>query len=547
MSRILGRNLVLALVGLVAVPSVILSAPPAKSSNDAAHLEVYTKPDGASYFALSLMPQTPLPASPTSDVVILFDTSASQMGAYREKGLQALSGLLKTLGDNDRVQLMAVDLNAVPLTKSFVAPRSAEMTAAVEKLRIRVPLGSTDMEAALKAVADSYQSAPVAPRAAVFIGDGRSNANMMGVDVVGLIDRLVKDRIAIHSFAIGPAQNSAVLAALANQTGGVVVLDGEKIAGPEAGAQLTHAIHEPIVWPTERLLPASLTEVYPAHMPPLRLDRDTILVGKGTTDGDSSVEIKGEAAGKPIDMKWTVKAAKSDDGNAYLVQLVDFAKADGGYSLPTIGSEGLAEARRLLNLGASTLAQLGRQAAAAGNVEQAKQFVNEAIRRDPNDPTALVLKSSLDDGAAGGGKVQLTAAESPVSNNGAPPTPGDASPRDGDLLNSIEETQRLISQKVMTETTVELNRLRDRMTNDPAGVIDQAKLLLDRVMRVSELGSEQRTICAAASPLCWNKLHSVGWKRKLRMWSASKIGRQRSSASDCSAISIGKKANCRDS
>jgi hypothetical protein len=145
-----------------------------------------------------------------------------------------------------------------------------------------------------------------------------------------------------------------------------------------------------------------------------------------------------------------------------------------------------------LNLGAHTLAQLSRQAAAEGNLEEAKQFVNEAMRRDPNDPMALVLKTSLEDSASTGNTVQLVASESPTPNKSTTPAAGDLTVKEGDLLNSIEATQRLVSQKVMTETMVELNRLRDRMTNDPASSIDQLKLLLDRVMRVSELGSEQR-------------------------------------------------------
>jgi len=44
------------------------------------------------------------------------------------------------------VQLVAVDLNAIAMTKGPVAPTGAEMTEAVKKLQDRVPLGSTDME-----------------------------------------------------------------------------------------------------------------------------------------------------------------------------------------------------------------------------------------------------------------------------------------------------------------------------------------------------------------------------------------------------------------
>ncbi len=480
-------------LGICSVGSIAAHSAEKATSADGqpAHLEAYSQQNGTSYFAVSLKPQAELPHRKACDIVILFDTAASETGAYREKGLQVLDGLLKTLGDTDRVQLFAVDLNAIALTSSFVGPRSPDIAAAVEKLRMRVPLGSTDLEAALKSLADAYQSDRSGPRAAVFIGDGRSNANIIGADIPGIIDRLVKSRIALHSFVVGPAPNSAVLAALANQTGGIVTLDGGAVAGPDVGAQLTHAIHEPIIWPGERQLPAEMTEVYPARTPPLRIDRDTILIGSGKVVGDAAIEIRGQSAGKPVDLNWKVKTAPSDDANAYLVQLVDFAKTDGGYSLPTVGSEGLAEARRLLNGGAHTLAELGKEAAAAGNVQQARQFVNEAVQRDPNDPTALVLKSSLDSVAVSGATQQV-AGQTMSRSTDAPRGTSDEGPRAGDLLNSVEQSQRLISQKVMTETTVELNHLRDRMVSDPAGALAQAKQLLDRVLRVSELSSEQR-------------------------------------------------------
>ena len=44
---------------------------------------------------------------------------------------------------------MAVDLNAIPLTKTFVAPSSKEMADALAAFDARVPLGATDMEKAV--------------------------------------------------------------------------------------------------------------------------------------------------------------------------------------------------------------------------------------------------------------------------------------------------------------------------------------------------------------------------------------------------------------
>jgi von Willebrand factor type A domain len=482
MSRTAGRFLVAAMGVLAIVSQLCLAAAPDKPAADSAHFEAYAKSDGASYFALSLMPQTALPPAENCDLVVLVDTSASQVGAYREKSLETLRGMLATLGDKDRVKLMAVDVNAVPMTSDFVAPNSPEMKAALQKLQNRVPLGATDLEAALNAAIKSIPAESTTQHAAIYFGAGRSNANMNGIDVAGLIDQLVKNRISIHSFAVGPTQNSAVLASLANQTGGVLVFDGDKITGAEAGSQLSHAAHGPIIWPSDRKLPASLAEAFPTRTPPLRSDRDTILIGKGSATDDFAVQIDGESAGKPVNLEWNVTATKPNDDNAFLAQLTSMAETDGGLGLPTLGSEGLWEVRRVLNMQAHSLAKLGQQAAATGDMQKAKQFVNAAMERDPNDSNALVLKRSLD-------QTQFQPGTPP------PPAPGDVEPprsQPGDLLNSVEQRQQVIQQQVMTEATVDMNRARDKMTSDPGAVIDDLKRLMDRVLRVTELTSEQR-------------------------------------------------------
>src|SRR5262249_5798279 len=160
--------------------------------------------------------------------------SASQAGAYRQKALESLRSLLATLADEDRVQLMAVDLDAVALTNGFVAPRGAEIDKALAKLNARVPLGATDIAQTLKPTLEAFGSR-TSPRAAVYIGDGMSNGNFaLFQELDKLLPALVKARVPVSSFAIGPQTDSQLLAVLANHTGGVYALDGDKFTGKQA-------------------------------------------------------------------------------------------------------------------------------------------------------------------------------------------------------------------------------------------------------------------------------------------------------------------------
>ena len=70
-----------------------------------------------------------------------------------------------------------------------------------------------------------------------------------------------------------------LLAALANQTGGQVYVDSENVTGQQAGSALLEALASPVVWPTTEQLDDAIQESYPRRLPPLRQDRDSIVIG----------------------------------------------------------------------------------------------------------------------------------------------------------------------------------------------------------------------------------------------------------------------------
>ena len=123
---------------------------------EAGALDLFKAPDGTNYFSLAVKaPAAEAPAA-AREIVVLFNTSATQVGEDRTKAFGALKSFLTSLPAGDRVRLIAVDLNAIPLTKGFVAPDSKEMNEAVTAIDARVPLGSTDMSKAVSAALESY-------------------------------------------------------------------------------------------------------------------------------------------------------------------------------------------------------------------------------------------------------------------------------------------------------------------------------------------------------------------------------------------------------
>ncbi len=451
-------------------------------------LATYDKAAGESYYALSITPQVrPKPAR-VQDVVVLVDTSASQRGLFRSDSLLAVETLLNRLDSGDRVKLLAVDLEAVPMSAAFVGPASKEMKAALTKLKQRAPLGSTDMLVALRAAVASFADASEHPRSVVYVGDGLSRANLFGdPEIKTLVGQLVERRVSVSSYVIGAERNIAFLAVLANQTGGMIYIDSDsESSAQEAGTELAHAVQLPVLWPQQVKFPAAIVEHYPIAFPPLRTDRDTIVIGKLESHAPQQLTMTAEVNGKSIELAWDLVAERSNQDFAFLPKLVDQARDNGGLTLPTVGSAGLREVARLIIADSQDLSVFGPSPATAALAEAttAKETTAEATfhfvayQEDPAVPPAV-----------------------PPT---APPT-ADAAPSSDDagLLSELDPTSELLEQvhgerqiragKIQAEVEQGMAQARKTMGVNAAEAIQALKTVLDNVVRSPDLDAELRS------------------------------------------------------
>ncbi len=460
----------------------------AESNSEAARLDRFSHPDGASYFALSLSPSVE-PATGPRNLVVLFDTSASQAGDFRADAMRALRAMLAGLSPDDRVQLMSVDLHAIPMTETFVAPRGSQIDRAIKKLSDRTPLGATDMKRALSAAADCYKSTSKNPRAVVYIGDGMSTANLLGTDTFReLAGRMVENRIPVSSYAVGPRLDEQLLGALAAHTGGVVVEDSEN-----PGSDLAEAVRAGVAWPQgEPTWPTGLT-VYPRPTPPLRSDRDTVLIGTYSGDGPLEIQISVAGAAGPATLAWSVQPGQPSEDNNYLVQLVDRAKVDGGISLPLINSASLELARAEINAGVDNVSLLARQALASGNLDDAERLASDALRQDPGNPEALAVRGAVAkqrQGIAPAAGADIAAAEPvPAAENGDLDLIGEDA---GAFAEALGQQRRVFGAILRTEVQTTVNQARSQMGTNPDVAIQNLKLMQERVRQAPDLKPEVR-------------------------------------------------------
>jgi hypothetical protein len=495
---------------LVALLAAALAAPVSAIAQVAgpASLDVFARTGDEVYFALSLSLKGDPAEIAGHDVLVMFDTSASQSGSFRDTGLAALDALLAGLDANDRVQLLAVDLHAVPLHDAFVAPNSPELAAARQRLTARIPLGSTDMNKALATAARTFEDSG-RPHAVVYIGDGKSTAGQLGSqDFERLVLQLAKQHTPVTSYAIGPEVDAKLLAALATQTGGNLAVMGDMAwiddaagvtrqrattenqrAGSVIGKFLAASAQAPVVWPTETTWPQAFHEVYPRQIPPLRYDRETIVIGSGELSGPLDVQMHVVSDAGAAELSWKASLELPNPDQAYLARLVELARRNGGMSLPLLGSKGLAETRRMVEQGAEQLTQMARQAHATGNAGDGRMLAAEALRQDPNNAMARAVSTQGLRGATvvPTGQVDLRLVKQPAA--GGEGGLLDSVP-EGAFLDSVEQQNRIITQIIQAEVEAELESARDRMATNPEGVINDLKLKLAHIRRVAELDAD---------------------------------------------------------
>ncbi|MCR4415824.1 MAG: hypothetical protein NUV77_25700, partial [Thermoguttaceae bacterium] len=423
-------------------------------------------------------------------------TSAAQFGEYREKSLGALKGLLQSLGPNDRVHLLAADLNTVALTKGPVAPNSPDMAAALDKLQQREPAGSTDLEKALTTALGAFADEAGVGKAIVYLGDGTSRANLLGPQKQDqLTSALVAKRVPVIAYAVGANIDQQVLGYLAAATGGVVC-DAEKTAGEAAGKALASAARTPVYWPKSATWPAAFTEVLPKRLPPLRPDRDAVLIGTYKGQGPFDVKLTVEGPSGEQSLAWKIAAAEVRDENSYLPRIVSAARPTGGVGLPLSDWESLRNAALEVSASAAELTRLASQALGTNDFVNAARLAQAALGQDPMNDEARAIAAAA---AAKRPIAHPTAGAAPAS-PAAPAAPtddlnlaGPAVPPEGALVQAVERERAVIRQAITADVEHAIAQARSAVMADPDAAIQSLKLLQDRVRTVPDLGPDVRS------------------------------------------------------
>ncbi|MEO1992322.1 MAG: hypothetical protein ABGW78_10355, partial [Pirellulales bacterium] len=347
------------------------------------------------------------PAAPKAcDILILFDTSASQAGLFRSDAERILSGILNNSRPQDRFHVVAADVSCSPLGNNFVTANETMLQSTLLAIEERTPLGTTDLPGIIAEASGLFDDSP-RPRSIIYVGDGPGVTGIEAHILYEVTELLRTRRITFSAVGVGPRVNWQALAALANATGGMLLVPDSSDAMKQAGHDIGHLAIQSVWWPENTVFsnvkePISLLTL-PTRMPPLRADRDSIVLVEDALEGATidltlvpsetlpADEHNGLSPIQPT--RVAVPRSVPLPENTYLEELVRNAASTGGVFLPLLGKEGLDIAKSVIRGEASSLADLSKQAESAGAHGSAFRLATAALRRDPDNVDASLVRS----------------------------------------------------------------------------------------------------------------------------------------------------------
>ncbi len=195
----------------------------------------------------------------------------------------------------------------------------------------------------------------------------------------------------------------------------------------------------------------------------------------------------------------SVKPGASDDANNYLMQVVNYARPNGGVTLPLAGSSSLEQLRVAANAGEKNVKQLAHQALVAGNLDGADKLVGEALKQDPNDPEAAALKSALAKqraGTAAAGGAGAPAAQPAGGGEGDLNLVGPGAvindKEAGAMAEAFQQEHKIITQVIQAEVLNAINQARREMSVNPDAASNELKLMLEKLRQAADVNADVR-------------------------------------------------------
>jgi tetratricopeptide (TPR) repeat protein len=277
--------------------------------------------ESADFVMLRYVPDVEFAAAPkqAGAVVVVVDTSAGSDDSTRQLEVAAAEAILRSLADDDRFALMALDVRPKVLYPATgLAPASeAEVGKARELLAAHPPGGATDLGALFDVALARLHGAE--QPAVIYIGDGLATSGEIGGQRLqaALRRSLATSRARLFTVAVGGEANHGFLDALAHAGGGRSLRVGTAEEAGSRALELVAALKTPTVTDFELDAGAGLDEVFTSADGKVSWGGELTLLARSHHDLPSTVKVKGRLGGQAFEKSYSVSV--ENDSVALLV------------------------------------------------------------------------------------------------------------------------------------------------------------------------------------------------------------------------------------
>lgn len=285
-------------------------------------LDVITHRSGGKdgYFSLTLTAGEELAAQDVGmDYVFLLDVSGSMM--YDSKlslSRDAITGLVKQLRANDRFELIAFNVQPMPLFKTLESAGPESQKKVSDFLNRQMARGGTVLQPAVQ-LAYKY-GGPDRPLNVVILSDGLTEPG----DRSELL-RLIKNRPAharVFCVGVGNEVDRPLLTQVAEDSGGLAAFLSRDDDFQRLAASLSRKLLRPAATNVRITFQgADVYDVEPKNVPNLFHGTPVRLYGRYKSSGLAKVQVQAEINGQPFDQTAQISLPSNESANAEIPRM----------------------------------------------------------------------------------------------------------------------------------------------------------------------------------------------------------------------------------
>jgi Ca-activated chloride channel family protein len=238
------------------------------------------------------------------DRALVLDVSQSQSAETLAGEAELAARLLRDLDPDERFVVLACDSACTAYPEDGLAsPSDGALQGAEAWLKAREPGGASDLAGAL--VTAAKRLGPSAAGQIVYLGDGAPSAGELSVSTIAARVRpeLEARGLDLRLLGAGRTVDELVLDAL----GRALTAPYERVSTglplAQRAAQISLGLRAPLLTGATLEVPASVSEVFPRALPPLRVGQELLVVARATPGEQGEITLRGTLGDAPCALR----------------------------------------------------------------------------------------------------------------------------------------------------------------------------------------------------------------------------------------------------